>query len=64
MQRRLDLLLVLLQRLWSEQKSAGTSSLHDLSSRKARQLTEAVRTVDDGVQVRHLRVSEHEIAVC
>lgn len=46
------------------EEAAGARPLHHLGPHKAGQLTEAVRTVDDGVAVTALSVSQKEITVC
>lgn len=73
-----DLVLVLLSALQSlqhllghvvagvstVQEAAAAVFLHHLSSREARQFTEAVRAVDDGVAAVALGVTQQEVAVC
>lgn len=46
------------------QEAAGAGLLHHLRPHEAGQLTEAVRTVDDGVVVATLGISQQEVAVC
>lgn len=46
------------------EEGAGAHPLHHLGPHKAGQLTEAIRTVDDGVAVAALSVSQKEITVC
>lgn len=46
------------------QEAAAAVLLHHLSSCEARQFTEAVRAVDDGVSAVALGVTQQEITVC
>lgn len=46
------------------QELAGAALLHDLGPRAARELAEAIRAVDDGKALQHLRISQDEVAVC
>lgn len=47
-----------------EQEVAATVLLHHLGSGEARQFTESVRAVDDGVAAVALGVAQHEVTVC
>lgn len=46
------------------QEAAAAVLLHHLSSGEARQLTEAVRAVDDGVASVALGITQQEVTVC
>lgn len=48
----------------SEQEFAAATLLHDFCSGKSGELTEAIRTVDDGETLGHLGVGEDEVAIC
>lgn len=56
--------LFLLLSFRSVQKFAGATFLHDLRPRKSCQLAESIGAVDDRVNRRHLRISQHKVAVC
>lgn len=47
-----------------EQEVAAAVLLHHLGSREARQFTEAIRAVDDGVATVALGVTQQEVSVC
>lgn len=53
-----------LSRVGPVEEGAGAAALHHLSAREARQVAEAIRAVDHGRGAAHLRVAQHEVAVC
>lgn len=63
LQRRVDLVAMLVARVGPVQELARAAFLHNVRARPARQLAEPVRAVHDGV-ARDLRVAQHEVAVC
>ena len=46
------------------QELAGAALLHDFGAGEARELAEAIRAVDNGEALGHLRVGQDEVAVC
>lgn len=51
-------------RFGAVEEVTSTALLHELSTSVARELTEAIRAVDDGVQRLHLGVSQNKVTVC
>lgn len=50
--------------IWSIEERAGTAPLHDLSPGEAREVTEAIRAVDNREEPRHLGIAQHEVTIC
>lgn len=59
-----DFLFMVISRVRAEQERACTSLLHNLRPRVAREFAEAIRTVNDGIDVGHLSISQDEVAIC
>lgn len=45
-------------------KFASATFLHDLRSRESCQLAESVGAINDRVESRNMRISQHKVAVC
>lgn len=60
----LDGSLVIFECFGTVEELAGTTLLHDLCPGIARELTEAIAAVDDGVEGWYLGIPQHKVAIC
>lgn len=51
-------------RLLSIEKVAGARLLHNLRPRVAAEITESIRTVNDGIDFCNFRIAQYKVAVC